>query len=507
MRNYGGFVMGKRIIVSLTVLISLFIYAVEVSAEERRLEDEIIYEIIVDRYNNGDFSIDEAVDIENPATYHGGDLNGITKRLSENEKLGATMIALSPIMANTDNGFHGYWVEDFTDIEEQFGTFEDLEELVNEAHARDIKVVLEFVTNYIPADHPIALDPERADWILTDEVTGPEWTDNVVQLDQNHPEVQEFLLEAADFWLAETAIDGLLLHAVDQSSIDFLNILSTELKESHPDSYLLGDVLDPTAEINEIMENTALDAIDNYALGNAISDVISAPDQSPVAIYEAYEASLDGHSLVFVDDKYSKRFTQKLSENGRNFVTTWRLALSYMYTTPGTPVILQGSEVSMYGETAEDSQRLVPFNSGDPELKEFHYRISSLRKQLPALKYGDFELVDSSDSFAVFKRTYKDQTIYIAINNGSESSYVDVTDVNSDQMLRGYLEDNTVRENKEGNHRIGIPRESVEVYEVVDNQGFNWTFITLVFGIMVIFVLAVIYLMRKQKQREKEAIS
>lgn len=499
--------MGKRIIVSLTVLISLFIYAVEVSAEERRLEDEIIYEIIVDRYNNGDFSIDEAVDIENPATYHGGDLNGITKRLSENEKLGATMIALSPIMANTDNGFHGYWVEDFTDIEEQFGTFEDLEELVNEAHARDIKVVLEFVTNYIPADHPIALDPERADWILTDEVTGPEWTDNVVQLDQNHPEVQEFLLEAADFWLAETAIDGLLLHAVDQSSIDFLNILSTELKESHPDSYLLGDVLDPTAEINEIMENTALDAIDNYALGNAISDVISAPDQSPVAIYEAYEASLDGHSLVFVDDKYSKRFTQKLSENGRNFVTTWRLALSYMYTTPGTPVILQGSEVSMYGETAEDSQRLVPFNSGDPELKEFHYRISSLRKQLPALKYGDFELVDSSDSFAVFKRTYKDQTIYIAINNGSESSYVDVTDVNSDQMLRGYLEDNTVRENKEGNHRIGIPRESVEVYEVVDNQGFNWTFITLVFGIMVIFVLAVIYLMRKQKQREKEAIS
>ena len=157
--------MGKRIIVSLTVLFSLFIYAVEVSAEERRLEDEIIYEILVDRYHNGDYSIDEAVDIENPATYHGGDLNGITKRLSENEELGVTMIALSPIMANTDNGFHGYWVEDFKEIEEQFGTFEDLEELVNEAHARDIKVVLEFVTNYIPADHPIALDPERADWM------------------------------------------------------------------------------------------------------------------------------------------------------------------------------------------------------------------------------------------------------------------------------------------------------------------------------------------------------
>lgn len=498
--------MGKKIIISLVMLLSLFIYGLPVTAEERKLEDEIIYEIIVDRYNNGDYSIDEKVDLEDPVSYHGGDLNGITKRLDENVEIGVTMLALSPIMSNMENGFHGYWVDDFTAIEEQFGTFEDLEELVTEAHARDIKIVLEFVTNYIPADHPIAQDPDRADWILTDDVSGPEWTDNVVQLNQDHPEVQEFLIDAAGFWLDETSIDGLVFHAVDQSSLDFLTKLTNELKERHPDRYLLGDVLDAEADISGVVDNTALDAVDNYSLGKAISDVLSAPDQSPAAIYEAHEQALDNQSLVFVDDKYSKRFTQKLSENGRNSVTTWRLVLAYMYTTPGVPVLLQGSEVSMYGETAEDSQRLVPFNSGEPELKEYHDRISSLRNQFPALKYGDFELVDARDSFAVFKRTYEDQTMYIAINNGSESSYVDVTDIDPDQMLRGYLEDNTVRVNEEGNHRIGIPRESVEVYEVVDHQGFNWIFISFVIGIMAIFIFGVISLVRKQKQREKEDV-
>lgn len=493
----------KRLIwMSLAAVFVAYVYAAPAFADTRELEDEIVYEIIVDRFNNGNYEIDKDVDVDNPKKYHGGDLEGITKKLDDLENIGITTIALSPIMENADNGYHGYWIVDFMNMDNQFGSFEDLDELVAEAHKRDIKVVLEFVTNHVSKEHPIVNDTDKADWVSPDRAEGPEWTDAVVKLNQDNPEVQDYLLDAASFWLEETDIDGLVLHAVEQSSVDFLEVFTKTLKDRYDDIYLIGDTYQDFDNRDQVLERTALDGIDNYELSELISDIFSEPEQPVSEIYEASKAAGEHASLVFVDDKYSKRFTQKFSENKRNTVTAWTLALTYMYTTPGTPVILQGSEVGMYGAEAEDSQRLVPFISGDPELKEFHDRISSLREEFPALRKGDFEIVESSGAMTVFKRTYEEQTMYITINNGTESSYIDVTDIGSDKMLRGYLEDNLVRENEEGNHRIGIPRESVEVYEVVDNEGINWGFLSIVIGVMVIFIVGVVFLTIKQKKRE-----
>jgi alpha-amylase len=502
-RKVRGEIVIRKFSIILLLILSLFVYGTSVGAEDRQIEDELFYEIIVDRYNNGNQSLKEHIDLEDPQSYHGGDFVGITNKLDDLENIGVTTIILSPIMANSENGYHGYWIEDFKAINENFGTLEDLETLIDESHERNMKVVLEFVTNYISEEHEIAVNPEYEEWILTEEVTGPVWTDGVVQLDQDHPEVQEFLMDAATFWLDETDIDGLQLHATDQSSLAFLEQFTGELKESYPDKYLIGDVFDESASIDDMMEQSSLDAIDNYAISQTYADVFSEPDQSPLEIYEILENETDYQSLVFVDDKYSKRFTQRFSENGRNALTTWKLALTMMYTNPGTPVLLQGTESTMVGESAEESQQLVPF-AGDQDVVEFHDRISSLRSEFPALRQGDYELEGSTDSFAVFKRTYEDQIMYIAINNGSESAYVDVTDVEEGMMFRGYLEDNVVRANQEGNYRLGIPRESVEVYQLMEDAGYNWTLITFVVGVLAAFVIIIIQLERKQKQAERE---
>jgi glycosidase len=496
--------MRKTMIASLLSLIAVISFGTVTAAEERQIEDEIFYEIIVDRYNIGENAQDAEIDLEDPKAYHGGDLTGVISRLDDNVEIGVTSLILSPIMANSEDGFHGYWIEDFTEIEERFGSFEDLEMLTAEAHEREIKIILEFVVNYISEEHPIAQDPSYADWILTEEVDGPDWTDGVVQLNLENPEVQDFIIEAALFWLDETDIDGLSIHAADQADLESLNRLTEELKTEHPDAYLLGDVLDPSADIAQIMAQTELDAIDNYEIGETIAEVFSEPDQSPEAIFDAFQGTEDFQSLIFVDDKYSKRFTQVFAENGRNPLTVWKLALTAMYTSPGTPVLLQGSEVTMYGETAEDSQRLVPFTSGNEEVLEFHNRISSLRTEFPALRHGDYRLENATESFAVFKRVYEDQTMYIALNNGSESSHIDVTDVEEDMMYRGYLEDNVIRANDEGNYRVGIPRESIEVYQLMEDAGYNWLLISFVIGVLTLFVAMIITLERRQKRREKE---
>src|SRR5699024_3381692 len=110
----------KNIIIRLiTICIGIFIFMPAV-VEAADIKDEIIYDVLIDRYNNGDQSISGEIDLDNPEGYHGGDIQGIIDRIDEIQENGFTTINLSSIFANASNGFHGYWIEDYYEIEEQF---------------------------------------------------------------------------------------------------------------------------------------------------------------------------------------------------------------------------------------------------------------------------------------------------------------------------------------------------------------------------------------------------
>jgi alpha-amylase len=495
----------KKIIYSLIIFLLILtpiLPAAEAANGERPVQDEIIHNILVDRYNNGDFERDDQVDVDDPQAYHGGDLQGVIAKLDDYEELGYTAISLSPIMANAPGGYHGYWIEDFYEVEEQFGDMDDLHALIEAAHDRGIKVILELVTNYVASSHPIADDPEREDWLQEGMDVTTDWSENVEVLNQENPEVQNFLMDIATFWMEETDIDGFTLHAANQADPAFLENFTTEIKNTNNNFYLLADVLNPDAEIGHLQENPAIDAVDNYNMFEAITEVF-AQEGNPVSdIYQAYENDGTEKDILFVDDFYTERFTQLFAENGRNPLTTWTLALTYMYTSPGVPSILQGSELPMYGKEIEDTRSLVPFNSGDPEITEFHNRISSLRMQFPALIHGDFELAGSSGAMSIFKRSLDNEELYVAINNDVETQVVTLDDIEEGMQLKGFMEDHTVRPNDEGEYHVGVARESTEVFIVQPDAGFNWGFIAFVAGVFILFIAAVIMLSRKQKQRE-----
>lgn len=469
--------------------------------EERELNEEVIYNILVDRYNNGDFSADEQVRVDDPKAFHGGDLQGIIKKLDTINELGITTISLSPIMENAADGYHGYWIEDFKRIDKQFGSMDDLDELITEAHKRDIKVVLEFVTNYVADSHSIAEDPAKKDWLKKQKETEPEWLNNVVKLDQDNPDVASFLKDAADYWMDETDLDGFKLQAVDQSSTDFLADFTKHIKENNPDFYLLGDILITDENREQILKDTEIDVIDNTALYQAMTDTFSHVDNPVSDLLEVQQTNGSSADLLYLDNQYTKRFSQQFAEQGRNDLTVWKLALTYMYTMPGTPGLFQGSEIPMYGENAEEAQMLVQFNSGDTEIKEFQERIASLRTEFPVLSYGDLEVVGSSKGMSVYKRTFKDETMYVAINNGSESESVTVTGMDSGKQLRGFLGDNIVRETENGEYKIGLAREEAEVFSVEEDSGLNWAFIGFILGVFALFIAMIVFLSRKQKKR------
>lgn len=151
-------------------LIVIFLLAVSLSLQaedDRRVEDEVIYFVMPDRFYNADPSNDtggidggplqHGFDPTHKGFYHGGDLKGVRKKLDYIQGLGVTAIWLTPVFVNKpvqgppndlSAGYHGYWITDFTDIDPHLGTREDFGRLVDEAHARGIKVIMDIVTNH-----------------------------------------------------------------------------------------------------------------------------------------------------------------------------------------------------------------------------------------------------------------------------------------------------------------------------------------------------------------------
>jgi glycosidase len=134
---------------------------------DRRIEDEIIYFVLPDRFENGDPSNDrggieggrlrDGYDPTDYGFYHGGDLKGLTQRLDYIQGMGVTAIWLTPIFENNpvqggagqeSSGYHGYWITDFTNVDPHIGTREDFKTFVDAAHARGMKVYMDIITNH-----------------------------------------------------------------------------------------------------------------------------------------------------------------------------------------------------------------------------------------------------------------------------------------------------------------------------------------------------------------------
>jgi glycosidase len=116
--------------------------------------DEVIYQLMVDRFANGDVNNDYNVEPGHLGRYQGGDYQGVIDRLDYLEELGVTALWISPVVRNVeeDAGFasyHGYWTQDFLGVNPHFGDLAALRRLVDGAHARGMKVILDIVTNHV----------------------------------------------------------------------------------------------------------------------------------------------------------------------------------------------------------------------------------------------------------------------------------------------------------------------------------------------------------------------
>lgn len=511
-----GMNMKKTFITLILITCLLFasspIYAVT-QEENRKWQEETVYSLMVDRFNNGNTKNDKDVNTQDPNAYNGGDFQGIIDKLDYLKDMGFTTIRLTSIYDNTDGGYHGYWVKDFYQTDEHFGSVKTFKKLVNEAHKREMKVILDFVTNNVSQEHPWVKDSAKQDWFHPQQgITNWEnqqeiengWVNNLPDLNQDNPEVKQYLIDAAKWWIKQTDIDGYSLPEVNHVPISFLSDFSEAVKKEKDKFLLLGVPSTNSKVDSKQYESAGIDSIFEYQRSNELRNVFALTDQSFSPLYSNTDKGQGPQLTVnFFDNEHTSRFTSDIVENRHFPGARWKTALAYTYTVPGIPVVYYGSEIALNGGETPDNRKQMNFRT-EKELIEFITKLGELRNQFPSLTRGTMEMLYEQDGMAVYKRAYQDETVVIAINNTSESQTVSLTEkqLEGGKELRGLLKGDLAR-SEDNQYDIIIDRDEAEIYVLADKSGINWP---LVGSLIVVYLLFMVFLFQILKRRKKNQI-
>ncbi|WP_456275906.1 alpha-amylase family glycosyl hydrolase [Bacillus sp. AK128] len=489
--------MSRKVVLVLIPFLLFCSQVMAVEKEERSWQDEMVYSITIDRFFNGDANNDINVNIQDPLAYHGGDFQGIIEKLDYIKELGFTAISLSPIVNNDTNGYHGYWPEDFYEVEEHFGTIDEFKQLVEEAHAREMKIMVDLAISHIGESHPWLAEPNQSDWYSREGADGF-LVSGLPQLNYENDEVVEYIIDMAKWWVSETKIDGYRLVNAAIPPNEFWERLGTEIQELNEDFILVGD---------RIEEMDQWGSFSNYEFQKEATETFSEFDQPVDELYQLWEQQLNTGSNInetvnFIDNEQTVRFTRELIEKQQNPETRLKLALTYLYSAPGIPMVYYGTEIALDGGEVPDNHRMMAFRA-DKVIIDYMKKLAEIRAHHSSLRYGDFEMIFSSENMAVFKRTYEGESIIVALNNSSETIAAEIPEevIGSNLELRALLTDDVVRAN-DGMFRLAMDRETSNIFMLHERTGVNWTFIMGMLGVWTLFGLFIWFVKRKSKRVE-----
>lgn len=493
----------------LVLLNSSFPVNAAVEKDDRLWQDETVYSIMIDRFNNGDITNDTDVNAKDPLAYNGGDIQGIIDKLDYIQEMGFTSIRLTPIFDNGKNGYHGFWVNDFYKVDEHFGTIKTFQTLVKEAHNRKMKVIVDFVTNNVAADHRWIKDSSKQDWfhekkgiqggIVNQKELENGWVDGLPDLNQDNPEVKKYLIDAAKWWINKTDIDGMSLPEVNYVPISFWTDFSNEVKNEKKNFFLMGVMSKNTSSDLKKYEGAGIDSVVDYSYSEKLRKAFAGTDQSFRELYS--DDDNDQKSFLranFMDNEYTSRFTSNIVAKKQFPGSRWKTALVYLYTTPGIPIFYYGTEIALNGEEIPGNRGQMSFRA-EKELIDYITKVGELRNQLPSLTRGTMEMLYDQNGMAVYKRVYKGETSIIAINNTTKSQSVTLTSsqIKGGEELRGLLAGDKIV-SKDNKYMIILDRDNSEIYVLAKKSGINFTLIA---SLVVVYLLCFLFLYKIRKQK------
>lgn len=475
---------GKRLI-GLAAIFLLFISAclpsVASAKAERGIMDESIYDLLVDRFNNGKGNNDIDVDTHTGDAFNGGDFAGIEGRLQHIIDMGFTMISLGPVFKTET--YEGNRALSYTELEPHFGTEEEFRALVKEIHKKKMKVIADFPLGKVSADH---------EWAKEQAYKSIHSADGTVDWNSSDKSVKEALIIAVTDFITDYDLDGIRLTKLDGFDEAFLNETIDAIHDVKQGAYVLS---------NE-ESDAAFDLKPSDAKMQALRESFYRfdPDSSPMDMFKDNEKI----ELLQYDDLTGPRFTYDIVEARMFPPTRWKVAATALFTLPGVPLLTYGSEIAVNGKEAPESHPLFNFKT-DMEFKDLIGNLNLLRNESETLRSGDFEMLHNEDGFMVYTRTSEDETWLVAVNNTSEtqSFVVPAEKIGENKKLRGVLDSDLIREADDGVFRVVLDRELAEVYIADEDKGFNTPYLIASILVYVLFLGFLFLVIKKGRERKR----
>lgn len=418
-----------------------FINSADIHREVPWMRSAVFYEIFVERFCRGrNEKNDGYVNMKwgekpHPKSFAGGDLPGITQKLDYIKGLGVNALYLTPVFQSISN--HKYDISDYHAIDADFGTNADFARLVEEAHGRGIRVVLDAVFNHCSENLAQFQDVIRKgrqspyyDWFL---IRGdkPEksplnyevfaYCDYMPKFNTSNPKVQEFLLEVAVSWITEYNIDGWRLDVSDEVSHDFWRLFRKRVKEAKPDCVIIGE---NWHDARPFLQGDQYDGIMNYAFTKACLDYYAFGNLDAEGFAQKLSALLMRNTdqvnrmmLNLLDSHDTDRFYTSVGGDRDRLLS----AAAVIVMFPGAPCIYYGTELPLEGGYDPDNRRCFDWEQAhwDAAYMEKLKALMELREER-ILQTGEIRMHAGNGLF-ILKRFDRSGELTLYCNRRDES--------------------------------------------------------------------------------------
>jgi glycosidase len=434
-------------------------------------QGDVMYFVLVDRFNNGDPANDKKVkhpDIKPQANYYGGDLEGVRQKINDGyfRSLHINTLWISPIVQNPEtafkefpephdwySGYHGYWPISLTRIDHRFGTEQGFKQMTDDAHKNNINVLIDLVANHVHEDYPlIKKHPEwrtqldmpdgRKNIRLWDECRLTTWFDTFLPtLDFTKKDVLKLEVDSSAFWISHYGIDGFRHDATKHIPETFWRALTLKLKqetkkplyqlgETYGSKELIGSYIGSGMMDGQFDFNLYFDARAAFAKDDVSFEKVAATLQQSIDFYGSHHlmgnisgnhdlprfASLAGGGLSFSEDARKAGWERHVKIGSDSAYDKMAMLIAFINAIPGVPVIYYGDEIAMPGAGDPDNRRMMEFtklNARQESLKATVAKLFELRRSHLSLMYGETQIYAKGNTMIIERSYFSEQVVFV----------------------------------------------------------------------------------------------
>ncbi|WP_079478148.1 glycoside hydrolase family 13 protein [Halobacillus salinus] len=415
-----------------------FLNEVDVFTPPQWVKETVWYQIFPERFANGDPSLNPEGTLPwgsaepQPDNFFGGDFQGVIDHLDHLTSLGINGLYFTPIFKAYSN--HKYDTIDYMEIDPQFGDKETFKKLVQECHKRGIKVMLDAVFNHSgyyfePFQDVLekGTDSKYLSWfhMWDQEVkTTPQpnydtfaFVPEMPKLNTEHPEVKQYLLDVAKYWIKEFNIDGWRLDVANEVDHAFWRDFRRTVKSVKPEVYILGEIWHDSMPW---LQGDQFDAVMNYPFTNAVLKFfngeipLEAFRNEIMHVEHMYPENVNEVSFNLLDSHDTKRVLTYTEENKEAVKLMYLFQLSY----GGSPCIYYGDEIGMTGGDDPGCRKCMVWEEDeqDHDLFSFVQGLIERRKTEPAFGNGGRMTFLDDDDLLIYEKQSDNQTLRFVVN-------------------------------------------------------------------------------------------